>query len=178
MPVAISSVLFFSFSTSFLFFLGLPGLFLFPTAASAAAALSSGVRCVLECFLRWSDRVNPFPQFGHLNRRSSAWMRRCRVSSSDRVKVRLHPGCSQVKGRSLVWVRRCAFRCDVFRYTFPQPGWSQQCSRSGLFLPLWCFLGPGGAGLRQEEQLQRELLRLARCFRDGCGSCSALDSTA
>merc|ERR1719210_1061948 len=52
----------------------------------------------------------------------------CLVSSSLLEKDQGHPGQVHAYGFSPVWVRRCAFRCELFVYTFKQPGYSHRCS--------------------------------------------------
>ena len=112
--------------------------------------------CVFECLLRWSLRMNLFPHSGQTNLFSPVCVRRCRWSSSDLVNDFPQKSQLQTNGRSPVCQRRWALRCEVFPYTFPQPGMWQMCCR---------FLAgsPEFEGLRQFGQRHR-LQRRAASF--------------
>lgn len=87
-------------------------------------------------------------------------VRLCRCSSSERVKRFPHSTQVQMKGLSPVCHRRCARRCEVFPYTFPQPGTWQMC----------CFFFPGSPELlREGKGLKPKGIGLGGGHRDGIG---------
>ena len=59
-----------------------------------------GFMWALMCFVRWSLRMNRWPQPGQTNFFSPVCQRRCRERSSERANCRLHPSILQWNGFS------------------------------------------------------------------------------
>lgn len=87
---------------------------------------------VFTCLERWSLLMNLLPHCWHPKRFSPVCVRRCRCSSSERVKLLPQKSQLQMKGLSPACQRKWAFRCEVFLYTLPHSGMWQMCS---LFFP-------------------------------------------
>ncbi len=100
------------------------------------AGLAGAVR--FHVLLRWSLRMKRLLHTGQANLFSPVCVRKCRWSSSDLVKRFPQKSQLQTNGLSPVCQRKCALRCDVFPYTFPQPGMWQ------LWRPFLRKLAPEG----------------------------------
>jgi len=83
-----------------------------PSPGSAPSSEPSAL-CVLTCLARWSERMNRLWHVEHSKRFSPVCVRKCRWSSSERVKRFPQNSQLQTNGLSPVCQRRWAFRWDV-----------------------------------------------------------------